>query len=98
MIRRIIYFIIVFIYCIIGKFRNVRIDILSKISYKILLKKNNIIKGSKKYPIYIKNSYVGNIEAGEGCKIENCICSSNIKLGRFVSINGPETRISSRIH
>lgn len=98
MIRRFIDLIIILIYCILGKFNNVKIDILSKVSYKVLYNKANRIKGSKEYPVIIKSSYIGDIRAGEGCKIDNAICSNNIALGRFVSINGPGTRVSSRIH
>jgi len=54
--------------------------------------------GSKNYPIKITNSRLsGNIEAREGCKFIDVICLGDIKLGKFVSINGPGTMIVSKI-
>lgn len=90
--------IVTLIYKIIGIFSHVKIDLSSNISPRILLSKSKGIVGSKRNPIIIKNSYISNIRADEGCRIENAICSGNIKLGRFVSINGPSTRVSSRIY
>ena len=80
---------------------------------RIILSKNNInidnysfvqfalkdsLRGTNKYPIIVKNSKLsGNVKANEGCKFISCLCSGNIKLGRFVSINGPGTRLSSKL-
>ena len=98
MMRRIFDLMVTIVYLFIGRFRNVKVDVFSRISYKIIASNKNNIRGSKNFPISIKNSYIGNIQAGEGCKIDNAVCSNNIKLGRFVSINGPGTRISTRIN
>jgi len=63
---------------------------------------NNII--AKKREI-ILNSSGTNISpkallsSGEGCKFNNSVyCSDNVELGKYVSINGPGTRISARIN
>jgi len=90
--------IIILIYCIVGRFRGVKIDLFSEISPYVLFKKPVGIRGTKKYPVYISRSYIGDIVAKEGCRIENAICSGKIVLDKFVSISGPSTRLSSRIH
>lgn len=76
--------------------KNIKIDFYSNVSLKSI---NFISKNiaSKEYPIKITKSSIGNLKMKEGCKITNSICSGNIELGRFVSINGPGTRISSRL-
>ncbi|MBS4218992.1 CatB-related O-acetyltransferase [Bacillus sp. FJAT-49711] len=56
------------------------------------------LKGSTKYKISVSNSVLsGNIKAGRGSKFLNVTCYGNVRLGDFVSVNGPGTRLSSRI-
>lgn len=76
---------------------NIKIDLKSNVSKRaarLLIDR----KRDKRFPIEIKNSYIDNVNVKEGCKISNCSCSGNINLGKFVSINGPGTRISARIN
>lgn len=82
---------------IVCKKSNIKIDFNSNMSIKAI-KATLKCKKSRKYPIKINNSYIDSIDMQEGCKIHNSICSGNIELGRFVSINGPGTRISARIN
>lgn len=83
---------------------------IKKIAKKVYLKKKNIIvdslsnvpksltvnKGSKS--VRIINSNMDHISMGEGCKLINCNVRGNVELGRFVSICGPGTRLSSAIN
>lgn len=96
--RRFIDLILIILYGLIARYNHVKIDIFSRISYRVLKNRGMKIQGNKEYPVTIKNSFIGDIRVGEGCKIENAICSHNLEIGRFVSINGPGTRISSRLH
>lgn len=74
--------------------RNILIDLSSNVSIKTLTK----INGTKKYKTLIRGSNIfGKLTTSHGCKLDNIVCSGNIELGRFVSINGPGTRISSRL-
>lgn len=55
--------------------------------------------GNNEWKTTISNSIIsGNFSTKEGCKISNVICSGNIKLGKFVSLNGPGTRIASQVN
>lgn len=77
-------------------FRN---DLVVDIQSDIGLKTYSGINGTNKYKTIIKNSTLtGNIKVGKGCKLMDVNCSGNITMGRFVSLNGPGTRISSRIY
>lgn len=61
----------------------------------------NLLKsyGSKEYPVLINSSNVSGVTLSEGCKLYKCNCMGNdIKLGRFVSVNGPGTTVSSLIN
>lgn len=95
MIKSIVYF-IVNLYFNLLKYNNIKVDFKSRMSYKLIKNKN--FKGSRNSPIIINNSTIGNIDAGEGCRIRNSFVSKNVKLGRFVSINGPATRIGAHIN
>lgn len=78
---------------IFGRFRGYKIDFKSQVSKNFIL---SLINNSKKeYVNIISSSKIGNMEIGYGCKIKNAECTGNIKLGNFISINGPATRISS---
>lgn len=76
--------------------KNIKIDTLNHMtSPKTLLKlpkyKNKIIIN--------KASLSGDLIIGEGCKFLNELsCSSKLELGRFVSVNGPSTRLASKIN
>ncbi|MFI8577868.1 CatB-related O-acetyltransferase [Rossellomorea aquimaris] len=60
--------------------------------------KLKLLKGNPDNRIIIKKSILsGEIVAKQGCKLSNVTCSGNVKLGSFVSLNGPGTRISSRL-
>ncbi|MEC2159781.1 CatB-related O-acetyltransferase [Virgibacillus halodenitrificans] len=75
--------------------KDLNVDYSSEIS-RIVYKN---LKGNSKYKIVVKNSFLsGNIIAEEGCKFLDVTCTGNVKLGRFVSLNGPATRISSRLN
>lgn len=75
--------------------RDLSIDLASTVSPQIL----SGSKGNKDFKIEIRNSIVtGNVTMREGCKISEVVCSGNIEMGRFVSLNGPATRISSRLN
>jgi virginiamycin A acetyltransferase len=78
-------------------FKKQHIDLDSR-SYLPMSAKDTLC-GSDRHKITIRNSRLsGIIRASEGCKFQDCICSGDIEFGRFVSINGPGTRISSRIN
>jgi virginiamycin A acetyltransferase len=75
--------------------RDIDLDLHSKAHPKVF----KYFRGNSKYKIVIRNSHLfGNISAELGCKLFDVTCGGNIKLGRFVSLNGPGTRISSRLH
>jgi virginiamycin A acetyltransferase len=92
LLKKIIYVPIKLAMIIFGKILFVDLDLKSRIS--LLHFKNRFIKfkASKLAHIVIKNSIVGDINIGEGCKIDNSNISDNVKLGRFVSLN------SCRLH
>lgn len=76
--------------------KNINIDLCSNISVytlKRLFKLKN-----KSFPINIEKSNLGDVNLGYGCKLYKCECGSNLNLGRFVSIWGPGTKISSDIN
>lgn len=76
---------------------NVKLDFKSDISKQAIktLIKN---KTNSNYPIIVTNSYLDEINMEEGCRISNSSCSGKLNIGRFVSINGPGTRISCRLN
>lgn len=73
-----------------NNFKGNRVDLKSNIPLKI-----EIVGFSKEYPISIKNSTFNNAVFGIGCKLSNCICIGEIRLGNFVSIFGPGTVLSA---
>lgn len=75
---------------------NVDINLNSNISINTL---KCLTKESRKdYKVYIKDCDLGDIQVGYGCKLYKCECSSNVEIGRFVSIWGPGIKVSSRIN
>lgn len=73
--------------------KNVKVSINSNISPKFL---KNVPRNLTK-KVVIKNSSIsGNVFVLEGVKIVNSFISGNVRIGRYVSINGPATRISAR--
>lgn len=57
------------------------------------------LKGTTKHKTIIINSVLtGKIVTGKGCRFQNVYCSGNLELGKFVSINGPGTRVASKIN
>jgi virginiamycin A acetyltransferase len=75
--------------------RDISVDFFSDIRHSNI----NKILGLKDYKVSInKSTLVGDISIGYGCKIDRTICSGNIKIGRFSSLNGPGTRISSNMY
>jgi len=75
--------------------KNISIDFRSEINpFKIKFKN---IKSDQK--ILIMNSVIsGDVSIGGGSKIVDSFVNGNVELERFVSINGPATRLSSRIN
>ncbi|USK59573.1 CatB-related O-acetyltransferase [Peribacillus asahii] len=56
------------------------------------------IRGTNRFRTIIRNSVLsGNLSTGIGCRLFNVYCSGNVELGRFVSLNGPGTRVASRL-
>jgi len=94
-LRGVIYWVVIKVLIIYSWFKNdIIIDMKSKITHKTY----KSLKGTSRYRTIVKNSILyGNISTEKGCKFIDVICSGNIKLGRFVSLNGPGTRVSSRI-
>jgi acetyltransferase-like isoleucine patch superfamily enzyme len=82
-------------FALIYAYKNkLKVDIGSQISPNAIKE----IKGSDSYKTVIKNTVIsGNVIASYGCKFENVYLNGRIEIGRFVSINGPATRISSRL-
>lgn len=75
--------------------RTLSIDLKSVISVRDF----KALKGSNKYKNVINQSTIsGKVSSQYGCKIQNTICTGNVEIGRFVSINGPGTRISSKVN
>lgn len=75
--------------------KDVDVDFRSLISPKSY----KSIRGTVNYKTVIKNSVIsGDLSTGMGCKIFNSYCNGKVELGRFVSLNGPGTRISSKIN
>jgi len=81
-------------YKILARLKGIQIDSHSSISISAL-KKNLINHDKDKKKIIIKRSELGNVILGEGSKLNGVVCNGNIQIGRFVSINGPATRISA---
>lgn len=79
----------------IGHFKHIRITVNSRISPKVIKNRFVNFHSSRNFPILINNSFVGDMEIGEGSKIVNASCTSNVIIGRLVSINGPGTRVSA---
>ncbi|MGL5904915.1 MAG: DapH/DapD/GlmU-related protein [Cetobacterium sp.] len=77
------------------KIKGVRIDFKSNIDYYFF--KNLLLIDNKK-TIIIKNSVIRGVNINEGCRIINSICVGDIYFGKNVSVNGPGTRIASRIN
>lgn len=75
---------------IVLKKKNINIDMKTKIDISTINKNIN-----SKFAVNIKNSRVLGVIVDEGCEIFDCFCYGNIELGRFVSIMGPGTGISS---
>ncbi len=78
------------------RFRHIIIDSKS-VSYTNV---NNMIRNYKGKPgleIYIKESTVSGALLEEGCKLVDVKVTGNVKCGRYVSINGPGTRIGSKV-
>ena len=74
---------------------RVDIDFQSNLSLKITRQ----LKGTNLYKVIIKNSILsGDICVGEGCRLNGTILSGKVYLDRFVSINGPGTRLSSMVN
>lgn len=78
----------------IGKL-NIDYDLISDVDFGII--RNAKMKTSFK-PIIRKSKLSGNIKFGPGCRFIDVVCTGNIEIGRFVSLNGPATKISSRIN
>ncbi len=76
--------------------KNIKIDKLNyTTSPKTLLK----LPKYKNEVIINKASLSGDLIIGEGCKFLNELsCSSKLELGRYVSVNGPGTRLASKIN
>ncbi|TDM46084.1 CatB-related O-acetyltransferase [Macrococcoides goetzii] len=75
--------------------KKININHKSLVSPKVM---KNIPKSLNK-GISIKDSELfGDIKLHDGVKISKSICSGEIEIGRFVSINGPATRISSKLN
>ena len=85
---------IVTLFSVLGR-KDISIDFASTVSPKNL----RTLVGSNKYKIIIRNSTViGKVQMEEGCRLSDVVCSGNVEIGRFVSLNGPATRISSRMN
>jgi acetyltransferase-like isoleucine patch superfamily enzyme len=73
-----------------------RRDLILDLSSIIGPKLYKTLSGNSMYKIRItKSTLGGDISADYGCNFNNVICSGSIKLGRFVSLNGPGTRLSA---
>lgn len=69
------------------------IDFYSQINPKVI--KGNKIAGTKKSPNFINNCKLGNIQLGFGCRLSDIVCHGNVKIGNYVSVSGPGTKIVS---
>ena len=56
------------------------------------------MKGTKQFPVVVKNSIIGDVSSLEGTKIIDCQCFGKINLGRFVTLSGPGIKISGNVN
>lgn len=89
---------IIVFFSIIGKYTGLKIDIFSDININKLIKSWRDRNFNKTFPTIINKSRIGNTSLGMGCKINEVICTGNIELGNFVSINGPATRLAAQVN
>ena len=77
--------------------KNVKVDGSTSIAFSGMktLKSN---KCKKNYPSIIQNSIIGDLKLKDGCRLTSSIVVGKVNLGRFVSINGPGTRISGKVN
>lgn len=75
--------------------RNIRVSGINKIDYRLLKKKS--IHGSKEYPSMIRNSQIGNIDFGIGCRFFDCVCQGKVNLGNFVTLAGPGIKVCGNV-
>jgi acetyltransferase-like isoleucine patch superfamily enzyme len=51
------------------------------------------------HPVRIKKSYIsGDVEIAEKCKLDNISIVGTVRIGRYTSINGPNTDIYTKIY
>ena len=84
-----------FLYALL-RLKNVNIDFSSNIDYRIL--KENKIHSDKMFPIMIRNSDIGCIDIGKGCKVFDSVCLGNVILERFVTLAGPGIKVYGGIN
>jgi len=76
--------------------KNIKID---KLNYMTSPKTLMNLPTYNNTVIINKARLSGDLLIGEGCKFLNELsCSSKVELGRYVSINGPGTRLASKIN
>lgn len=86
-----------------GKLKNYieyRLSLLVKRQIKENNLKNNIAGATVHHTAKVTSSLLhGNVTIDEGVCINNCtIAGNNISIGRFSSVNGPNTTIYSEVH
>lgn len=74
--------------------KNISVDFASTVSPTACMG----LQSTRENKIVIRKSALsGAISAERGCRLFNVNCSGKIKLGRFVSLNGPGTNITSHL-
>ncbi|WP_100405631.1 CatB-related O-acetyltransferase [Bacillus solitudinis] len=77
--------------------KNIKVDSNTTIALSSI-KTLRLNKCSKKFPSTIQRSIIGDLRMGDGCRITSSVVVGEVEIERFVSINGPGTRLSGKLN